>query len=93
MVTDTKPAPLDQPKVDLVLCVRCDHDTSWHYDPIEDRAHCASDEMWQRGETATYKDSGCNWSHLDEEECKCRAFKHPEAPRRREAIEHPETKL
>ncbi len=85
MVTD-KPAP-DQPQIDLVLCVRCDHDTSWHYDPIKDRVHCASDEMWERWESGTYKDSGCNYC-ADTEECKCRAFKHPEAPRRREAIEH-----
>jgi hypothetical protein len=70
----------------LVPCVRCDHDISWHYTPRKDWTDKEIDrtkEEWEKETTAYWKDSQCR-----QDGCSCAAFKHPKAPRRREAIEH-----
>ncbi len=61
----------------LIPCVNCDHDTALHW------AGARSRKEWERWNQVNWKDDPCK---LDG--CECKAFKHPEAPRRREAIEH-----
>jgi len=84
------------PKDPIITCVRsgCGHDTSWHHSPIADGSigdGSIGDRIviewtegeWKKWHKATWKDSPCQ-----NNDCACKAFRHPEAPRRREAIEH-----
>jgi len=97
MVADTKPSP-DMTVGELVPCVECDHDSSWHL--ASKLGHNWTDEEWEYEKSGTWNKGGCQWDDTpgtslvnnpdpdDKNKCPCTAFKHPEAPRRREAIEH-----
>ena len=90
MVADNKPPAKgfnsDPTRLDLVPCVKCGHDITWHHS--RDIGRAWTDEEWEIEKEGTWNKGSCQWDTDDEGACGCKAFKHPEAPRRREAIEH-----
>lgn len=80
MVPDTKPGP------SFVGCVECGHDRSRHF--CSDVRRVWTDEEWEIEMKGTWDKGRCQWDSDDKNTCPCMAFKHPDAPRRREAIEH-----
>lgn len=78
----------------LVPCVECGHDRSWHFSSDFERVW--TDEEWEIEKNGTWNKGLCQWDadegewgdYKGDKKCLCKAFKHPDAPRRREAIEH-----
>jgi hypothetical protein len=90
------------PEREDILCVECGHDTSWHF---ASRPMIGLDrEAWEYERDGTWDGGRCQWDDTegtslvhdpdpdDLNKCRCEAFKHPDAPRRREAIEHSRSK-
>ncbi len=98
MVANTKPAPYSP---ELVPCVRCGHDRTWHMSGTSSEEKTSwTEKDWAIHKAGTWDKGLCQWDDTpgtslvndedpnDENKCPCKAFKHPNAPRRRAAIEH-----
>jgi hypothetical protein len=93
MVPDTPPL---EPR--LALCVECGHDRTWHRNGSPGKKW--TDEEWEVERLSTTDQGLCQWDDTPgtslvndedpngENKCLCKVFKHPNAPRRRDAIEH-----
>ena len=61
-----------------------------------DQGNTWTDEEWEYEKNGTWDKGACQWDEDDggwddykgDKKCHCKAFKHPNAPRRREAVEH-----
>ncbi len=71
----------------LVPCVECGHDITWH--ESRDTERNWTDDEWAIEMEGTWNQGRCQWdTGYKGGECLCKAFKHPNAPKRREAIDH-----